>query len=390
MYLRNIFNICLFTLIGAFPLRGSDFEILNLFEPALIQETKDIFNESATQYKKTGTVPFNIRESDPSQGREDCEEQAVVLHDLLRQGKLFDELEEEDQEYLFLRHLFKKVDQRDIFGMVVQRDESYFIKRLDPEIALALRHKISQYVDMYMKKLAKELLPNNCMDSCFDLLPIGKFNLPRISTTGGILILFAYAKKYQVPVMLRVKCMEALENGLKGQGEAFLAYVYNPKTKMFEYSRRINQDAPIFCIRCFSIADPKQSLQKIPADKSTQKMAMFFNNLKSATDFKSYIEILKKIDLKDLMLLLAAREDYAHKRPMEDSSFFKKYQQVANFFNENEEYTTKDGQYTKEPKAIAIRHIYVSSFNQQQADTNKRTGERNFETLVSLRPEVFS
>ena len=55
-----------------------------------------------------------------------------------------------------LRHLFKKVDQRDIFGMVVQRDESYFIKRLDPEIALALRHKISQYVDMYMKKLAKE------------------------------------------------------------------------------------------------------------------------------------------------------------------------------------------------------------------------------------------
>lgn len=272
MYLRNIFNICLFTLIGAFPLRGSAFEILNLFEPALIQETKDIFNESATQYKKTGTVPFNIRESDPSQGREDCEEQAVVLHDLLRQGKLFDELEEEDQEYLFLRHLFKKVDQRDIFGMVVQRDESYFIKRLDPEIALALRHKISQYVDMYMKKLAKELLPNNCMDSCFDLLPIGKFNLPRISTTGGILILFAYAKKYQVPVMLRVKCMEALENGLKGQGEAFLAYVYNPKTKMFEYSRRINQDAPIFCIRCFSIADPKQSLQKIPADKSTQKM----------------------------------------------------------------------------------------------------------------------
>jgi hypothetical protein len=159
---------------------------------------------------------------------------------------------------------------------------------------------------------------------------------------------------------------------------------------MFEYSRRINQDAPIFCIRCFSIADPKQSLQKIPADKSTKKMAMFFNNLKNATDFKSYIEILKKIDLKDLMLLLAAREDYAHKRPMEDSSFFKKYQQVANFFNENEEYTTKDGQYTKEPKAIAIRHIYVSSFNQQQADTNKRTGERNFETLVSLRPEVFS
>ena len=350
-----------------------------------ILEAQQTFDDCVASYQKNETVPHCIRAFDPAQGRSDCEEQAVIMMDFLRKKKRYQDLLDSEKHYVRLRYLFSDKNVYDLFGMVISSIEKPELLRCAH--SLDLRLQISQFVDRKMKEYAQELLPNHAKDPAFDLLPIGKYNIPRISTTGGIAILFAYAKKYNVPVMLRIKRMEIHAKYLKGQGEAFLPYVYDHAKGKFIYTKEINPHHPIFCIRAFAMTNGKEKSIAVPSfmPKRFHKMACLFNDLKQSKDFKTYSAYLKSIDIEKLMMLLAAREDHNNKRPMTRSSFLKEYPQVSAFFYDNEDYFEK-GQYTKNPKTIAIRHVYVSTLSQQMKSAEerlKKIGKEKFEDILT-------
>ncbi len=336
-----------------------------------VEKTYDSFIED---FEKNEGVSGSIRAFDPSQGRSDCEEQALIMMDYLYQKKRYKDLCAKEKRYFVLRDLFSKKNTYDPFGMVVEDRAKKELTDLSDKKQLNLRFEISHFVDKKMKDYTKELLPEDEKDSAFDLLPIGAYNIPRISTTGGIALLFAFAKKHNVPVMLRLKRMEILGDRLKGQGETFFTYRYNPVQKKFAHTQDVRLNQPIFCIRAFSITKgPVIENKKAP--EKFQEMFLLFKNLKASKSFKEYTDHLKDMDIEKLMMFLAAREDHNNKRSMSASRFLKDYPPVADLFYDDETYTKiEKGKeiYTNIPKTIAIRHVYVSTLAQQKQSAQKR------------------
>lgn len=365
-----------------------------LKDPARLSTVRAFFNGIISSYVKTKTVPPEVRYFDPAQGRSDCEEQAVLWMDLIRNGKLFDDLDEKTQTYLVLRHLFIDKNNRDPFGMVVSGEDQAWVQTRPEE--RTLRRLISKEVDQRIMAQAQRLLPaEDLKDIIFTQTPVGSEGLTRISTLAGIKILLAYAKKHDIPLILKIKRMIARkEEGLRGQGETLIPLAYDQERGRFVVMKEIAEEEkahPAFCIRIFSIINEENPRaistdikldalltqinaknHKVPLLKTKeglQKLLTLWDKLTKVKSFELYISCVKETNIEDLLWVLAARDDDDHKCDLLSSAFLSPYHPLKEILKDDERYTQmKEGKmvYTGAATTLAIRHVYVSTYAQQQ------------------------
>ncbi len=349
--IKRILGVLLFCFLaneGYSKVSGIDFKIEQILQTHA-NKAKETWDFYIKQYKEQGTLPPEIRLFDPAQGRSDCEEQATILMDLLLQKKYFKELDSETQQYITLRFLFVPTRFLDSFGMVVDRSkDSKILQALDPEVAQALRQKISSYVDKRIMELAKDFLPTKVIeDSAFTHTPVGKVGLTRISTTAGCMVLFGFAKKHDIKIVFRIKRMKPECGGLRGITEHFIGFRYDVKEKVFKPYDFSNSDLeqPAFFVRAFSIQGDDFSGQ--------------WNQFKDVRLEEGYVKVIKEFDLEKLIWLIASGDDFSKKRCLETSEILKPRLDLLNSVPADVDYTIqKDGKevYAAALTPLAIRH----------------------------------
>jgi hypothetical protein len=358
-----------------------DLKIERVLEENSYQAEK-LWNAYIKQFKEKNTLPPQIRLFDPAQGRSDCEEQATIFMNLLLQKKYFKELDIETQQYLTLRLIFIPTRFFDPFGMVVSiSSESKILQALDKGVVQALRQKISTYVDKKIMNLAHNMLPKEVVnDTAFEHTPVGKKGLTRISTTAGCMVMLAFAKKYDIPIIFRIKRMKPENGGLKGIAEHFIAFRYDLATKVFKPYDLLDSELekPAFFIRAFSISGDTFNNQWLQ-----------FSSVRSEND---YIQAIKSFDLEKLIWLIASGDDYSKKRDLQTSKILKPRLDLLKdvpadvdytFFKDNKEF------YTCALTPMAIRHIYLSTLKEQKDDSDRNEFSKIYTAdYVSFEPDV--
>lgn len=312
-----------------------------------------------SKYKKEAEVIFDsniLFLNDPKVGNHDCEEESVILMDILRSNKKFKDLDLDTQKYLINRRILSPKYERDCSGKII----SYKY----PNVTDEMRKDIVESSYKRFMLIAKDLLSEEeLQDDAFLRGSVGDLGLQRMTTSGGIMILFAYAEKYGIPVVFSLK---RIKND-KEIDSTLIPFSYNGSKFVFDES--VNCQKPAFFIRMF--VDEKRSgksLENVNMEGFScgeKNLLTILSRLKDLNG-DNYIEEFRKVDPFEFVLLLAAEDDQNnHKRNLKKSKILSKYKEILKI-------RQKDGAINKEsgPYAIAdfipsIRHIYVSNMVEQ-------------------------
>lgn len=193
------------------------------------------------------------------------------------------------------------------------------------------------------------------------------------------MVLFGFAKKHDIKIVLRIKRMKPENGGLRGIAEHLIGFRYDPKEKVFKPYDFSSSDVeqPAFFVRAFSIQGNDFGGQ--------------WNQFKDVRSEEDYIQTIKEFELEKLIWLIASGDDFSKKRCLETSEILKPRLDLLDRVPADVNYTTqKEGKevYAAALTPLAIRHIYVSILKEQK-DNAKGEDFSNIctENFVSFKPD---
>lgn len=299
----------------------------------------------------------NLADNDPRAGAHDCEEQAVILMEIIKLNKNFKDLDPKVQRYITLRYLFSP-------------KYKHVLDSMNPDDVKKLREEITNYVNEEILKIAAEILPKKFLeDDAFKKTAVSEtYDLKRMSTTTGCLMVFEYAKKYNLPVLIRMQ-EKNLENS--SVNDYVIPYIYDKSKKSFVYSESINKKQPILVIQMFCVKTKenktytidnninKENFSKSLIIKYEQSLDLLNLWKRISSKKEPLSKILKETDPTNLILLIAADDDRRKGRDVSKSKIIGPFGSIIDIAQPHPN--------VNEENLCYIKHIYVSSISRESS-----------------------